>query len=960
MHKLMSLFLLVSFLHSFAQGQSPSAASLRTTSSQRKELASKSLLGAVETANIGPTIFNGRVADIDVNPEDPTEFFVAYASGGLWYTQNNGTTFTPLFQQESVMTIGDIAVDWNTGIVYLGSGEQNSSRSSYAGNGVYKSADKGKTWKHLGLDETHHISRVIIHPSNPDKLWVAALGHLYSNNAERGIFMSTDGGNSWTTPLMVNDSTGASDIVIHPENPDVLYAATWERSRRAWHFQGAGAASAIYKSTDGGISWQAISGPESGFVNGKGTGRIGLALTVKERQEYLFAIVDNNHHRPEVGRKTNPNELTVEQLKVMDAASFSKLDPKKLKVFMENNSFPKKYKVEDLFQLVKNGKITPAQIATYNNDANSNLMNTPVIGAEVYLTSNQGKNWTKTHASYLDDVYFSYGYYFGQIRVQPGNPDKLYIFGVPILTSNDGGKSWSSIDGDNVHSDHHALWLNPKRPGHLINGNDGGVNISYDDGKSWMKCTHPEVGQFYSINVDNAEPYNVYGGTQDNGVWMGSHQYTNSTSWQSSGDYPYKSIMGGDGMQVQIDNRDNTTIYTGFQFGNYFRINKAKRDRAMITPRHDVGQPPYRWNWMTPILLSAHNQDILYMGSQKVLRSMNQGKEFTEISPDLTQGVREGNVPFGTITTIDESKLRFGLIYAGTDDGLVHVTRDGGTSWQRISDNLPAGLWVSRVQASAFDESTVYVTLNGYRNDIFLPYVYRSDDYGATWASIAAGLPNEPVNVLKEDPADRDILYVGTDHGLWVSLDRGVTYHSFSDELPRTPVHDLVIQKQARHLIVGTHGRSMYKMKIGNLPVLKKKLTEELLVFSTEEFRYRQEWGKIRNGFTPAVKGEGSLEAFSTQPAEGRLEILLENGTVVSSETVLLKRGLATYTFSFAVSRDKVSEFAKWFATSEWAKTGNTYSTADDGLVYITPGKYTVQLTQGKHTVKTSFVVTDK
>ncbi|MEZ4984002.1 MAG: hypothetical protein R2795_03015 [Saprospiraceae bacterium] len=341
------------------------------------------------------------------------------------------------------------------------------------------------------------------------------------------------------------------------------------------------------------------------------------------------------------------------------------------------------------------------------------------------------------HEGYLDEVYYSYGYYFGQIYADPSNGNKLYVLGVPVIRSDDGGATWKGINGDNVHSDHHALWINPARSGHLILGNDGGINISYDDGVNWIKCNHPPVGQFYYIAVDGASPYKVYGGLQDNGVWMGDHTYQASNGWQASGKYGYEMIMGGDGMQVAIDPRDNETIYTGFQFGNYFRLQPRTGKRQYITPSHDLGESPYRWNWQTPIHLSEHNSDILYMGSNFVHRSLNKGDDFEKISPDLTMGGIKGDVPYGTLTCLHESPMRFGLLYAGSDDGLIHVSKDGGFSWQKITTGLPADMWVSRVQASRYKEGRVYAVLNGYRWDNWNAMAFRSEDY-ETWEMIAA------------------------------------------------------------------------------------------------------------------------------------------------------------------------------------------------------------------------------
>jgi len=935
----------------------PTPAGGRSASAQRIESSKSSLLANVKSENIGPSIFNGRVADLEVNPSDPTEFYVAYASGGLWHTSNNGTTFTPLFQQESVMTIGDIAVDWKTGIIFLGSGEQNSSRSSYAGNGVYKSTDKGQTWTHLGLDETHHISKVLIHPTNHDIVWVAALGHLYSSNPERGVFMSRDGGKTWNHSLYVNDGTGASDLAVNPANPEVLYAATWERSRTAWNFVGAGSGSGIHKSTDGGSTWSLVSGPASGFLNGDKTGRIGLDVCVHDGKEYIYAVVDNNNNGPvHPSRMMEANPLK-EKFRTMTAENFLALLDEDIAAYIKSQGFPDKYSPKNIKKRIREGSLKVADLATYNDDANSALFNSTIIGAEVYRSDNGGSQWNKTHSQMLYDVYFTYGYYFGQIRVHPKNPDHVYIFGVPMLSSKDGGKSWKSLDAENVHSDHHALWINPERSGHMINGNDGGVNITYDDGASWIKCTQPEVGQFYYVNVDNNEPYQVYGGTQDNGVWMGSHQYKNTTRWQSTGEYPYKMLMGGDGMQVQIDNRDNATIYTGFQFGNYFRINRQKRDRSFITPKHELGQKPYRWNWQTPILLSPHNQDILYMGSERLHRSMNQGKDFTEISPDLTRGGREGNVPFGTLTTIDESKLKFGLIYAGSDDGLVHVSRDGGYSWKRISDELPQHLWVSRVQASAFEEGRVYVALNGYRNDHFLPYVYVSDDYGDTWTLITKGLLNEPVNVIKEDATDPDILYVGMDHGVYVSVDRGKQFMLFNVEMPRVPVHDLVIQRKSGHLIIGTHGRSIYKADINALHDLKSAMSSQLYLYALPAIKHSKSWGRIADFYTESKPLLIDINIFTQEGGEATLEVISKEGLVLKKSSLELQKGLATYAFDLRVDPGAEAAYLKWAEKLPWAVKNGPLKKGGDNFWYLTPAVYELRLSKGALKTKGIFEI---
>ena len=528
----------------------------------------------------------------------------------------------------------------------------------------------------------------------------------------------------------------------------------------------------------------------------------------------------------------------------MPASQFLELDNDKLNEFLKTNGFQEKYRADNVKQMVRSGTVKPADLAAYLEDANSLLFDTPVIGAEVYRSDDGGKTWGKTHEDFIEDLYYSYGYYFGQIRVAPYNKEQIYIFGVPILRSDDGGRSFKSINGENVHSDHHAVWINPELQGHLINGNDGGVNISYDYGQHWIKNNTPTVGQFYAINVDNQKPYNVYGGLQDNGVWKGPHNADESVRWQQTGQYAWEPIMGGDGMQVQVDSRNPDIVYTGFQFGNYFRLDLGSEKRTYIQPKHSLGESPYRFNWQTPILLSSHNQDILYLGSNKLHRSMNQGDDWSAISEDLTQGGKKGNVAYGTLTTISESPYRFGLLYTGSDDGLVHISSNSGASWQRISDSFPDDLWVSRVAASGHKEGRVYVALNGYRWDDFTPYLYVSEDYGQSWKSISDGIPASPVNVVLEDPANENLLFAGTDNGLYVSLDRGEHWELMQNGMPHVAVHDLVIQQEAKHLLVGTHGRSIYKADIAALEALSREdLDESLIVFELSDLQHSSRWG---------------------------------------------------------------------------------------------------------------------
>ncbi len=852
---LFSLVVCTIFLFSnnlFAQVQPTPAAERMKVTAQRDALQKKSVLNDIPFRNIGPTIMSGRVVDIDANPADPTEFYVAYATGGLWYTKNNGQSFVPIMDSLDILFIGDIAVNWSSAkrIIWVGTGEVNSSRSSYAGMGIYKTDDNGKTWSYLGLSESHHIGKIQLHPTNSDIAWVAVLGHLYSANKERGVYKTTDGGKTWKQTLYVDDNTGCVDLDINQKNADEIYAAMWYRVRRAWKFEESGKTSGIYKSTDGGEHWQLVSGAGSGFVNGDKTGRIGIAV-YPNNPSIVYAVVDNNFIKPAKAKEAD-SFYKKEIFKSITKEDFLLLDAKLIDTFLKQNGFPRKYKAAAIKDLVKNDKLKPTALYDYL-DNDDGFQNAGIYGCEVYRSDDAGKSWKKTNEKELT-IFSTYGYYFAKIYTSSYNPDKVYILGFYSKLSTDGGKTWTTMDKDNVHADHHALWVDPKNDSHFINGNDGGCNITYDNGEHWFKANTPAVGQYYAITVDDAKPYNVYGGLQDNGSWWGPSTNTENIGWVDNGQYAFRVINGGDGMQAQVDTRDNATVYSGSQFGFYSRYNKERRGGGkFIRPQHELGETPLRFNWQTPILLSKHNQDVLYYGANRIYRSLSKGDTMIAMSKDLTNGKVKGNVPYGTITTISESPLRFGLVYAGTDDGNVHISKDGGYTWEQLNgtgDNSKVknkkskntalklntyNLWVSRVTASQYAEGRVYVTLNGYRFDNFNSYVYVSDDYGQTWKVLGKDLPVEPVNVIKEDPRDENILYVGTDGGLYVSFDRGNNFMLWNAGMPRSvPVHDIAIQQRDNEIVLGTHGRSLYVAKLDDVQQqrkdpdhMKKKLEEE-------------------------------------------------------------------------------------------------------------------------------------
>jgi photosystem II stability/assembly factor-like uncharacterized protein len=824
MKRLLTISALFCTLFVQAQIKATSAQERLKSIDQRKQLLSRSTLNETGFRNIGPSVMSGRVVDIEVNPQDPTEFYVAYASGGLWQTKNNGQSFTSIFDSVDVLTIGDIAVNWQNRHIWVGTGEVNSSRSTYAGLGVYRSSNNGKSWEYLGLPESHHIGKIQLSAKDPNTAWVAVLGHLYSESKERGIYKTTDAGKTWNQTLAIDANTGAIDVDIDPSNEQILYAAMWYRTRTASNFEESGKTSGIYKSTDGGDKWTLISTPTSGFPSGDGVGRIGLAVYPKN-PSIVYAIVDNNFHQPDTAmqKAADTSRYVLRDFKALTVDQFLALDDRKLNAFLKSprNGIPAKYNAESIKKDVKSGKLAPNCIWDYLYDANTALFETPIYGAQVYRSDNAGLSWVKTHVKPIE-LYSTYGYYFGKVFVSPSNPDKIAITGVSVLLSTDGGKTFSSIGKENVHADHHFVWMNGARDSHMIIGNDGGCNITYDNGAHWFKANTPAVGQFYNIAIDMSKPYNVYGGLQDNGTWFGSSATKENYDWYDGGHNPYTMIGGGDGMQVQVDWRDNKTVYSGSQFGAYSRQNLATKERKSVRPTRDLGEPAVRYNWQSPILLSRHNQDVFYFGSNKFHRSMSKGDSLVTLSTDLTTNPVQGDVPFGTTTTISESPIRFGLIYVGTDDGNVQVSKDGGNSFTMISQKLPKGLYVSRVIASKYNVARVFVTLNGYRNDHFNAYVYQSDDYGTTWKQIMKDLPSEPVNVIKEDAVSEQVLYVGTDGGLYVSLDGGNSSMAWTKGLPASvPVHDLEIHPRDHEIVLGTHGRSLY---VGKLDALRKQL----------------------------------------------------------------------------------------------------------------------------------------
>jgi photosystem II stability/assembly factor-like uncharacterized protein len=710
---------------------------------------------------IGPKNVSGRSIDVAVVAPRGKNYtiYVATATGGLWKTDNEATTWTPIFDQGPSTTIGDVTIaPSDPNIVWIGTGEANIFRSSQAGIGVYKSLDAGKTWQHMGLADTYTIPRIVIHPTDPDIVYVAASGHEWTTNAARGVYKTVDGGKNWQKVLFVDDATGAIDLVMDPTNPNMLYAATWQRTRLKWNdprnFDGY-SGSGIYKTADAGKTWKPIN---TGLPPARYRGRIGLDACLT-KPNVLYAFVDNY----EVSREPTEEERN------------------------------------DPYGLPSSGFIK---------------------GATVYRSDDRGETWMQVSGLTPDQKQFmerhsnTYGWVFGQIRVDPNDPDTIYTMGIGLNLSTDGGKTFRRLDTPG--GDHHGLWIDPANSSYLVNVYDQGFSISYDKGQNWTNSRlNLPVCQFFNIAYDMDTPFHVFGSMQDHGSFRATVNLGEGRDRIPAVDF--EEAPGGEGSSHAIDPTNPDIVYSSGFYGTVTRsdLSKSGSERSKsLLPARFPDEPRLRGEWVAPTILSPHNPSIVFHGMQYLLMSRDRGDTWETISPDLTYNTKSemGDIPYHTIFTISESPLRAGLIYVGTDDGKVHVTRDWGRTWSEIVAGLPYQKWVSRIVASAYDLGTVYMTQNGKRDDDFTPYVWKSTDFGRNWRSIAGNIPMGPVNVIREDPVDRNILYVGTDTGVYVTTDGAKSWTVLGGNLPATYVLDLIVHPRDNTVVIATHGRGMWAL----------------------------------------------------------------------------------------------------------------------------------------------------
>jgi photosystem II stability/assembly factor-like uncharacterized protein len=684
--------------------------------------------------SIGPAIMGGRIDDIDVVESNPHIIYAATASGGLWKTINNGTTWEPLFDNESHSSIGDVTIaPSNPDIVWVGTGEPNNRQSSSWGNGVYKSIDGGKTWANMGLKDSHHIGRLVIHPQNPDVVYVAAAGHLWGANKERGLYKTTDGGRTWTNKKFLNEDTGFIDVAMDPASPNTLYAAAYQRRRAPFGFNGGGPHSGLYKTTDGGETWTRL---VNGLPPGD-AGRIGINIYRKDPQIIYI---------------------------------------------------------------------------TYEHSTESG----------VYRSEDKGATWKKVSNVNPRPMYYS------KIRIDPNDDQRLYLLGASWYTSDNGGRSFIPNPFNRIHGDYHALWINPNNSNHLIAGSDGGIHFSYDRGRTWDFVNTIPLGQFYEVGFDFRKPYWIYGGLQDNGSW-GAPMMTLTVAGVSNDEWIR--VGGGDGFYAQVDPKDPNTVYIESQNGRIQRLNIANGESKSIRPNPDEDSVErYRFDWNSPILISPHNNHKIYLGGNRLFISNDRGDNWVS-TPDLTKNIdrsklaimgvapvpnvlsgHDGQDNYSQIVTVAESPIQAGVLWVGTDDGNVQVSRDEGKTWKNVVGRIPgvpANTYVTRVLASHAAVGRAYVTFDGHRNDDFKPYIFTTEDFGETWKSISNNLPH-PANVIREHPRNHDLLFVGTEFGLFISFNRGRSWTQWKNNLPTVPVDDIAIHPRENDLILGTHGRSIW------------------------------------------------------------------------------------------------------------------------------------------------------
>jgi hypothetical protein len=815
---------------------------------------------------VGPAVMGGRTVDIDAVGEKPWIIYAAIGPSGVWKSENNGVTWSPVFDKEATVSVGDIAVaPSHPDIVWAGTGEATCRNSVTIGDGVYKSVDAGQTWQNMGLKETRHISRIIINPGDPNIVYVAAMGHLWGPNEERGIYKTIDGGKTWKKVLYVNADTGFADLAMDTADSLILYAAAYEHRRLPYYFSSGGPGSGLYKTTDGGETWKRLAKdlPE-GVV-----GRIGLDVA-RSAPGVVYALVE--HQDGGLWRSEDRGETWK---RMCDVQTFRRV-----------NTRP---------------------------------------------------------------------FYYSQVRVDPTDDKTVYVLSTGLHISTDGGQKFRAI-GAGIHPDHHALWIDPSNPLHLIEGNDGGIDISYDKGKAWLPVQSLDLAEVYQVGYDMRKPYYVYCGLQDNGSWAGPSATTDALGVAND---HWTSIGGGDGFFAQPDPKDPNTVYSNFQINNVYRYDWRIGRSKTIKPIGALDDPPYRFNWNSPIHISPHDSATVYTGGNYLFRSRDRGYSWEIISPDLTTNDpakqndsggpispdNSGAESHCTITTISESPIERGAIWCGTDDGNLQLTRDNGKAWENVVrriQGLPAGTWCSRVEASRFEPGTAYAAFDGHRHDDYATYVFKTTDFGKTWKSIKANLPFGWVHVIREDVKNKNLLFVGTEFGIFASLDGGASWFSLKNNLPTAAVRDIAVHHRDNDLIIGTHGRGIWILDdISFIQEMSAQvMAAPVHMFSIRPtFAYlmssrRESWTKPAYAAKNPTYGMAITAYFLAKPKEKpRVSIFDNEGETVFELNLAIQEGI---------------QREQWnLQTVPKSKAGNKVAPPATGFIalpLVAPGEFTVEL----------------